>query len=154
MQMDKRITDFLRAVFPFALTLFLWRLALPFINPVGMLALIPVFYCTFVRPVSGFAPFGLLMCFLIDYNSDSLLFWSSCYCLCYAVNGFQSFVDLTRADNDGIGIFALFFGVAVFVISVPHLTNFTNIFRMIWAVGIECALYAPIVALIKRVDHD
>ena len=154
MQMDKRIIDFMRAVFPFLLALFLWRGALPFINPAGLLALIPVFFCTFVRPTPWFAPFGLLMCFLVDYGADTLLFWSSVYCLCYAANGFQNVVDLTRADKDGIGAFALFFGVSVFIISVPHFVNFTNIFRAIWTVCIECALYIPIVTLIKRLGHD
>lgn len=152
--MDKKTIDFFRAAFPFLLSLFLWRGALPIINPGGILALIPVFFCTFIRPVPWFMPFGLIMCFLTDYRADTLLFWSSVYCLCYAVYGFQNVVDLTRADTDGISAFAVFFGIPVLIISLPHFVNFTNIFRMIWTVTWECAMYFPIVALIKRLNHD
>lgn len=152
--MNKKITDFLRAAFPFIISLFLWRLAVPLLNPAGMLALIPVFFCTFIRPVPWFMPFGLLMCFLVDYSADSLLFWSSVYCFCYALCGFQNVVDLTSADNDGAGAFALFFGISVLIISLPHFVNFTNFFRAIWTVVWECAMYLPVVALIKRLGHD
>lgn len=152
--MNKKIIDFLRDAMPFALALFLWRSALPFVNPAGILALVPVFFCTFIRPVPWFVPFGILMCFLVDYRGNSLLFWTSVYCLCCAAYGFQTVVDLTHADDDGFRAFALFFGVATLVISVPHFVNFTNIFRTIWTIGWECAMYIPIVALMKRLDHD
>lgn len=154
MLMDRKIIDFLRAVFPFALTLFLWRVSVGWLNPAGMLALVVVFFCTFIRPVPWFAPFGVLMCFLVDYNADTMLFWTSVFCLCYAVAGFQSVVDLTRADNDGICAFALFFGVSALILSLPHFVNFTNVFRFLWTVVWECAMYLPIVSLIKKVAHD
>lgn len=152
--MDRKIIDFLRAAFPFVLALFLWRGALGWINPAGLLALVPVFFCTFIRPTPWFVPFGVVMCFLVDYRADTMLFWTSVYCLCYAVYGFQNVVDLTRADNDGIAAFALFFGGGALVLSLPHFVNFTNVFRLTWTVAWECAMYLPIAWLLKRVAHD
>ena len=152
--MDRKIIDFLRTAFPFVLTLFLWRASIGWLNPAGLLVLVPVFFCTFIRPTAWFVPFGVLMCFLVDYRADTLLFWTSVYCLAYAVCGFQNVVDLTRADNDGIGAFALFFCVSVLIISLPHMVTFTNVFRVLWTGAWECAMYFPLVALIKRVGHD
>jgi len=149
--MDRKVIDFLRAAAPFAATLFLWRLAQGFINPAGLLALVPVFFCTFIRPVPWFAPFGVLMCFLVDYRADTPLFWTTVYCLCYAANGFQNFVDLTRTTRDGLYVFALFFAIPVIIISLPHIVCFTNFFRMVWTILWECAMYVPITMLIKKV---
>lgn len=152
--MDKRIIDFLRCAFPFLATLFLWRADIPWLNPGGMLTLVPIFFCTFIRPTPWFAPFGILMCFMLDYQTDTLLYWTSVYCLCYAINGFQTIFDLTRADNDGASAFAAFFAICVLVLSMPHLLHFMNVFRALWTICWVCALYVPICMLIKRVAHD
>jgi hypothetical protein len=77
----------------FLITIFLWRLSIYFWNPAGILALIPIFYWSFVRPVDGFTIFGLIFCFLIDYRCGLVLFWTFLYCLFYAINGFQNYID-------------------------------------------------------------
>lgn len=41
--MKKKIINFLCAAFPFIAVLVLWRLAVPFWNPAGILAMIPIF---------------------------------------------------------------------------------------------------------------
>jgi len=152
--MNKRSIDFLRAAFPFALTLFLWRLGTAWFNPAGMLALIPIFYCTFIRPKPWFAPFGIIMCFLLDYKSDTLLYWTSVFCLCYAANGMQTAFDITQAAKRGAGMFAALFSAAIMIISLPHLTNIANTLRMVWTIAWECAAYFPITFIIKRVADD
>ncbi len=152
--MHKKIIDFFRTATPFLVTLFLWRAAMPWLNPAGLLAMTAIFFCTFIKPVAWFAPFGVIMCFLIDYCGDTLLYWTSVYCACYAANGFQSFMDIGRAENDGGGAFAIFFAVSVLVISIPHMTNFANISRMAWTIIWECAMYFPIIMLIKKVRND
>lgn len=146
--------DFFRRLFPFILTLFLWRMDIAWINPAGLLALVPIFFYTFIRPTPWFALFAAVMCFLIDYRADNLLFWTSVFCLCYAVNGFQNYVDLTRAENDGWAIFATVFSIAVLIISLPHMTYFTNVFRVIWTILWVNLMYMPIIILIKRIAND
>ena len=154
MEMKRKVIDFLRASIPFLVTLFLWRASVAWLNPGGLLALAAIFFSTFIRPVRWFVPFGVLMCFLIDYQSDTLLYWTSVYCTCYAANGFQHAVDLTRSENDGAGAFAIFFATAAIIISIPHIVNFTNAARLIWTIIWECAMYFPIVMLIKKAGHD
>lgn len=151
--MKENALNFLRSAFPFLAVLFLWRASAPIWNPAGMLAIIPIFYCAFIRPTPWFMLFGLIFCFLLDYNLGTLCYWTALYCILYAINGFQGFIDITRAPQNGIGVFAIFFGVAIILLTIPHL-NISNILRMIWMFMWTCVLYMPITVLIKRVKND
>ena len=151
--MKKNIIDFLRAAFPFITVIILWRMSVPFWNPAGILAIIPIFYCSFVRPVPWFAPFAVLFCFLIDYRFDTLAYWTAAYCLFYAINGFQSFIDLTRTDKNALNIFMVFFGVATLILTLAGF-SVSNLMRAIWLFAWVSTLYIPITALIKRVCDD
>lgn len=151
--MKKNIVNFLRAAFPFITVIILWRLAVPFWNPAGILAIIPIFYCSFVRPVPWFAPFAVLFCFLIDYRFDTLAYWTAAYCLFYAINGFQSFIDLTRTDKNALNIFMVFFGVATLILTLAGF-SVSNLMRAVWLFAWVATLYIPITALIKRVCDD
>ena len=148
--MKESIVAFLRQAYPFLLAVGLWRLSHPFWNPAGILAIIPIFFCSFIKPINWFPLFSVLMCVVIDYKFETICFWLAMYCLFYAVNGFQHIVDLTRMDNDGIAAFAIFFGLGV-VIQI--LTNFTgiNILRGIWIFLWAGAIYLPITISIKRI---
>ena len=143
---------FFRHIAPFLITLFLWRLNVHFWNPGGILALIPVFYYTFVRPINWFAGFSLLVCFLIDYRCNLHLFWTSMFCLFYAINGFQNYIEIEHLDKNALYIFMLFVGVGLFLLMFSALTwmNFiNNIWMFIWL----SVLYIPITSLdrwIKR----
>ena len=151
--MKEKIGPILRTIFPFLTVIFLWRLAVPFWNPGGILALIPIFYCTFIRPTHWFMPFGLLFCFLLDYNLGSLCFWTAVYCLCYAIKGFQIFVDLKDLDYNAIDIFMIFIGIGMLLSEIPHL-NWTIFGRMLWTFAWTVTLYLPITNLIRWVRHD
>lgn len=151
--MKQKIINFLRAALPFIAVLVLWRLSVPFWNPVGILAIIPIFYCSFVRPVPWFTPFAILFCFLIDYRFDTLFFWTIMYCVFYAINGFQTVFDLTRVDKNALNIFMIFFGVATFILSIINL-NVANLMRAVWLFAWTSTLYIPITALIKKVYDD
>ncbi len=151
--MKKNIINFLRSAFPFIAVIILWRLSIAFWNPAGILAIIPIFYCSFVRPVPWFAPFAVIFCFLIDYRFDSLIYWTVMYCLFYAANGFQSFIDLSRLDKNALQVFMAFFGVSTLILSFMNL-NLDNLLRAIWLFAWVSTLYIPITALIKRVCDD
>ncbi len=115
--------------------------------------MVPVFYCSFVRRVPWFAPFAVLMCFLVDYNFDTRMFWTAAYCLFYAINGFQTMIDLTRMDNRGIGAFMVFLGAAVVILCFTHI-NFINILRATWIFTWTVALYIPGTWIIERLADD
>ena len=140
-------------MFPFLLTIALWRLSTPFWNPGGILALIPIFYCVFVRHMPWFGIFGAIMCFLIDYKFNTTGLWLAIYCLFYAVNGFQTIIDLARMDRDAINAFMVFIGVGI-IITIFTGFVFINILRGIWIFIFMSLLYMPTALLIKRVRHD
>lgn len=151
--MKNDIIKSLRIIFPFLLTIALWRLSTPFWNPGGILALIPIFYCVFVRHMPWFGIFGAIMCFLIDYKFNTTGLWLAIYCLFYAVNGFQTIIDLARMDRDAINAFMVFIGVGI-IITIFTGFGFINILRGIWIFVFMSLLYMPTTLLIKRVRHD
>ncbi len=141
-----KITPFLKEILPFFMTLFLWRLAIYFWNPAGILCLIPIFYYTFVRPIRGFAIFAVFFCFLIDYRCNLPLFWTTIYCLCYAINGFQNYTDFQHTDNNAIRAFTGFTGVGIFLLIIYGF-SWTNLINNLWLFVWLNVLYAPITAI-------
>lgn len=151
--MKYKIIHFLRVLTPWLAVLVLWRLSNPLWNPAGILAIIPIFYCSFVKPVPWFVPYAILFCFLIDYKFETLAFWTALYCLFYAINGFQTFTDITKTDKNSIHIFAIFISIGMIVLLFMNF-SFINIIRAIWIILWVCALYIPISEIIKRVQND
>lgn len=151
--MKYKIIYFLRALTPWLAVLVLWRLSNPLWNPAGILAIIPIFYCSFVKPVPWFVPYAILFCFLIDYKFETLAFWTALYCLFYAINGFQTFTDITKTDKNSIHIFAILISIGMIVLLFMNF-SFINIIRAIWIILWVCALYIPISEIIKRVQND
>ncbi len=148
--MKNKLINFLQILTPWLSVLILWRLSLSFWNPAGILALIPIFYCSFVRPTCWFAPFAVIFCFLIDYKFETLVFWTSLYCLFYAVNGFQTFFDLTKIDKNAWHIFMIFIFIGFILLLLSSFT-FYNLLQTIWLLIWLGLLYIPITNLIKRV---
>lgn len=151
--MKEKLIGFLQISFPFLLTVALWRLSVSFWNPAGILAIIPIFFCSFVKPVNWFPVFSVFMCLTIDYNFETVCFWIAMYCLFYAINSFQNFIDVTRMDFNGIFAFWLFFGLSVLIQVLANLT-FLTLFSGIWILIWSSVLYLPITNLIKRVHND
>ena len=146
--MMQKITLFIKKSLPFLITLFLWRLSVYFWNPGGILALIPILYWTFVRPVNWFVLFGLIFCFLIDYRCDLPLFWTCLFCLFYAVNGFQSYIDIQNTDNNGLNAFMVFSGIGILLLIFSGLT-WNNFINNIWLFVWLNILYLPITSTDK-----
>lgn len=147
------VINFLKKAFPFIMVIVLWRLSDRFWNPGGILAMIPIFYCSFVKNTSYFSIFAVLFCFLIDYNFDIKLFWTSVYCLTYAINGFQNYINISESKFNAIQPFMLFMIIVLFLISVAHM-NSTVLFRMLWIFVWVSILYIPTTQLIKKVSYD
>ncbi len=151
--MKDKVVNFLRAAFPYLAVVALWRMSSPFWNPGGILALIPIFYCTFVRPTPWFGLYGAVFSFLIDYQFDTVLYWTTMYCILYAINGFQTFIDLTKVDKNAFDIFMIFWTTVVLICALMH-PSFINIIRAIWIIAWGGALYIPITETIRRIHHD
>ncbi len=151
--MMNKVIDFLRRCAPYLLAIALWRLSDPWWNPAGVLSLIVIFYSTFVRPIPMFGLFGVLICFLVDYKFDTVLFWTSTYLIMYAINGFQNFIDLSRVDKNAIMVFMIFFGAAIMILFLVA-PSWTTLFRATWMYIWTTTLYLPITQLIHRARHD
>ena len=151
--MKQDLIRFFKKIFPFIAVIFLWRLSGRFWNPGGILAIIPIFYCAFVKHTKNFTWFAVLFCFLLDYNFETKLFWTSVFCLMYAIDGFQNYVDISGARDNAIRPFMIFMGICIVLLSVVHL-NWTVFARMLW-IFVWCSiLYFPITESIKRISYD
>lgn len=149
--MKKKLINFFRISFPFLLTIGLWRLSVPFWNPAGILAIIPIFFCTFIKPKDWFLIFSILMCVAIDYKFETVCFWIAFYCLFYAINSFQNIIDVSRMDFNGLFAFISFFGLAVFIQVICDF-SFMNLLSGIWLVLWAGLTYLPITKLIQKVQ--
>lgn len=151
--MKQTIIKYLQIMFPFLLTIALWRLSNPWINPAGVLAIIPIFYCSFIKPIPYFTAFAILFCFLIDYNFDTVVFWTLLYCAYYAVMNIQTVIDLTHTKKYGLYAFMVFFGIASVSMIIWNLGWFGLLFGLLMFI-VTCAVYIPIAYLIKVVCDD
>lgn len=143
-----KIKEFFKKALPFLMTVFLWRLSVAWWNPAGILALIPVFYYTFVRPVNWFVLVGALFCFLIDYGCGLPLFWTFLFCLFYAANGFQNYIDAPHMDNNAIYLFMLFIGLGILILIVSGF-SWMGLVNNLWLFVWLSVLYLPITAIDK-----
>ena len=151
--MRQTIIKYLRMMFPFLITIALWRLSNRWINPAGILAIIPIFYCSFIKPVPYFTAFAILFCFLIDYNFDTVLFWTIFYCSYYAVMNIQTIIDLTHTKNRGVYAFFVFFGFASLVMIFWNL-NWAGLLYGILMFAITSCAYIPITFVTRAVCDD
>lgn len=151
--MKQNIIKYSRILFPFLLTITLWRLSVPWLNPAGVLAIIPVFYCSFVKPVPYFTAFAILFCFLIDYNFDTVMFWTILYCAYYAIMNIQTIIDLTHTKKNGLYAFMIFFGIASLTMMFWYL-NWIGFLGGILMFVITTLLYIPVTQVIKAASDD
>lgn len=149
----ENIVLFLKNAFPFLLSIGLWRLSCSVWNQAGFLAIIPVFFFSFVRPVNWFAPFAAMICFIIDYKFGTICFWLAFYCLFYAINGFQSFIDISRIDKNGLIVFMVFIGTGLVLLLFRNF-GFWNFLDAIWMFVWTSILYYPITQISKRAIND
>lgn len=151
--MKQQIVKSLQTLFPFLITMALWRLSVPWINPAGILAIIPIFYCSYIRHVPYFTPFSILLCFLIDYKFDTVLMWTIFYCVFYVVINLQTFIDLTHTKRDGVYAFMGFVGTVILLMVVPHL-SLLNILYGAVMFTVLAIMYIPITTTIQAVQDD
>ena len=151
--MKQKIIKYLQIAFPFLLTIALWRLSCPWVNSAGVLCIIPIFYCSFIRPVRYFSPFALLMCFLLDYKFGGNFMWTIYYCLCYMILKLQTAIDLTHTKKSGVYAFMTFFGIIILFMFLQHI-NLVNLLYAVVVFAITSTLYIPMVVTIRAVQND
>ena len=151
--MKQKIIKYLQIAFPFLLTIALWRLSCPWVNPAGILCIIPIFYCSFIRPVRYFSPFALMMCLLLDYKFGSNFMWTIYYCLCYMILNLQTAIDLTHTKKSGVYAFMIFFGIIMLFMFLQYI-NLVNLLYAVVVFAITSILYIPMVVTIRAVQND
>ncbi len=148
-----RFFVFLRKYWAFLVTLVLWRLSVSFWNPAGILALIPIFYYSFVKPTHWFVIFGLMFCFLIDYRCNLPLFWTILFCVFYAINGFQNYIEIQNVEKNALYVFMIFLGIGVLFLTFSNLT-WNNLVHNIWLFIWMSVLYIPITSIDNILTHQ
>ena len=151
--MKQEVLKFLQKMFPFIITVALWRLSAPWINPGGILAIIPIFYCSFIKHVPYFTPFSILLCFLLDYKFNTLLMWTVFYCMFYVAINLQSFIDLTHTTRDGVYAFMGFVGTVILLLVMSHI-SFANLMSGALMFSVLAIMYIPITTTITAVQDD
>jgi len=147
----------IRKLFPYAVTLALWYLSGPRLNPFGVLALIPVFYYAFSHRVHRWFPFGLLICLLVDYSAGTMFLFSSVFLLSNALNNFYGLFE-----NEGNGfnikkfnLFLIIMSILMLAYAVFNVSHFWSfLVGIIWLYLWLLVSYLPIVALFKWVQND
>jgi hypothetical protein len=143
----KKFPTFLTALFPFVIALGLWRLSHNVWNPCGILALIPVFYYSFIDVRKYFITFALLISFLLDWNFGTLLFWTMTYSIFFAVNGLQNFIIIKKQKLSGLYIFSGFTGIAFFALGVSGTISIGSarpLATAAWMAAWTILLYLPL----------
>jgi hypothetical protein len=74
------------------------------------------------------------------------LIWTCIYCLFYAINGFQNFLDIQNADNKALYVFQMFIGIGFVLLMLTGLT-WKNLINNIWMFIWISVLYNPITSI-------
>lgn len=151
--MKRNVIHFLRKAFPYLIAIGLWRLSDNFWNPAGVLALIPIFYCSFVKRTAWFALYSVILCILIDYQFSTVLYWTAMYCIFYAAIGFQTYIDLPRADNRAWQVFMICWWLCIIILVFTHF-DISNVLRGLWLGAWGSLLYGPLTRMIEVVNND
>jgi len=146
-----KIIRFLQIAFPLLVTIALWRLSCAWINPAGVLCVIPIFYCSFIRPTPWFSAFALIMCFLLDYKMGTGFLWTVYYCLVYAIMNLQTVVDLSHTNRHGLFAFMAFIG-PIFLFMIMQDINWANLLYGLVTFGIATIMYIPTITTIRVVQ--
>jgi hypothetical protein len=145
--------------FPFCITFFLWYLSSPIWNPFGFLTMIPIFYYTFDDKIKYWEIFGVLICFLLDFNFSTRFLFTGIFLFLYGTNkifGFMEKMEKNKASN--IKNFNLFLGIIVtglFIFLLFSTGIFWNsLISCIWLFLWGSIMYLPMASLFKRVKND
>lgn len=147
----RNIKQILNAVFPFAITLLLWRMAAPAWNPCGILALVPIYYYSFVRPRDEFLPMAVVGCFLLDYNFDTMLFWTAAFCIAYSANYFQTVLRSAVQAADGLLFFSGFAGACFLILGARAMT-WESVGTALWMLALCAAAYRIWGRIMRRME--
>lgn len=141
--------NILKAIFPHLITLLLWSLPNPAVNPFGALALIPIFYYGFADPRKYWTMFGLLFSFLLDFSADSLFLFSSIYLLAIAANGAWGLFN----EATGFRGFAMYSAAASFALFVAGAFSgwfWLSALGAIWLEALLLVFYVPLSLMFGR----
>ncbi|MDR2268958.1 MAG: hypothetical protein LBD94_02130 [Rickettsiales bacterium] len=153
-----KMRNAIEKIFPFCIAIMLWYLSNPRFNPFGILAIIPVFYYAFCERTKGWLGFGFLICFLIDFNADTLFLFSSLFLITNTLNDLFGILDSENRTKFHIKKFNLFLGAMAFFLFIYAIFGAGNFFSflagIIWLCLWLYMLYFPFVALFRWAKND
>ena len=114
--------------------------------------MVPIFYYSFVRPRTEFLPMAILGTLLLDYNFDTMLFWTAAFCAAYAANFFQTFARSAVQLAGGLWAFAGFIGICLSVLGLWAFT-FRSIGAALWAFTLSATVYWIWTRILKTNDR-
>lgn len=157
----KRCPDYLKvvkAVFPSVITLALLALPHSFLNPGGILALIPIFY--FFIFDRNYMNMFMVVIFLgiMDYNQSTILLWVMSFLLMHAALSVQNMIILKEQKLYAAPFFTSFVFIVCLVRFIMELgladlrfiDSFYILMKIIYAAGFASALYIPFSFLFEK----
>lgn len=125
--------NFFNILFPYISVIILWYFDF-FWNPNGFLSLIPIFYFSFIKPVDFYFLFSIFFLLVLDYCTDSLLFFTFYYCVIFSINYFQSFIDITNQKKASHILFLIFISIPIIILTISNncLNIFNSVIFIIW----------------------
>ncbi|MCL2017574.1 MAG: hypothetical protein FWG80_02270 [Alphaproteobacteria bacterium] len=142
------LKQILNIIFPFAITILLWRMSAPVWNPCGILVMVPVFYYSFVRPRSEFLPMAIIGSLILDYNFDTMLFWTILFCAAYAAHYFQTALRGAVQRAGGFWAFSAFMCFGLFSLGISA-GSLQSIGTAAWTLMLTMAGYCIWIRIIK-----
>lgn len=158
--MNKKITSFIlnffRRIFPFLITFVLFESPSSRFNPFGFLAIIPLFFYLFSKPIKYWIFFAFFIGFLLDYNAGTSFLFCSLFLIMFTLNNVFGLMESDGGFNSGN--FSIFMGVFLLSFFVFMLINtgvvWIWLINIIWLYLWTFALYIPFVALFKLIQND
>ena len=143
--------NFFNILFPYIFVIILWYFDF-FWNPNGFLSLIPIFYFSFIKPVDFYFLFSIFFLLVLDYCTDSLLFFTFYYCVIFSINYFQSFIDIKNQKKASHILFLIFVSIPIIILTISN--NSSNIFNSVIFIIWIYILYIIFTKVLEYLKND
>ncbi|MDR2685984.1 MAG: hypothetical protein LBB23_04400 [Rickettsiales bacterium] len=151
-----------KAILPATLAIFFIFTPSSFLNPGGIIALIPIFYFLLIseKYMPPLLAFALIM--FLDYMQNSVYIWTFIFMIFVSVESIQKIFVLREQKLNAAVIFTalIFIGcilqwiIAMNVAGLGWSASFLLLFKAIFAIIWTSAIYIPASYLFRGIFHD
>jgi len=146
----------IKMFFPFAITIILWYLSHPLLNPFGVLSLIPIYYYMYFRYTPYWFGFGIYMSFMLDFNASTLFLFSAAFIIMNIINETYGIIE----NEDGLKIrgFNVFLVSAIIMFFMFSVVQFggilDNLINAAWLYLWVTISYFPVSWVLGHLSND